>query len=260
MEIEIKKTVRAGNSSAVILPRAWLNKEVRVELVKKTNEKILRDVLEIIEKHMSYERIIGIYLSGSYARGEESGDSDVDVLVISDEVDMKEIREGLYSILIVSWGLLKWKLENDIFPVGPMIKEAIPLINGDYLKHLKETIYVTKKNIKWYLDTTEEKLDALKKHIENSYKIVDNRVIYTLVLRIRTIKMIQKLVKNQVYSKQELVKLINKVSGSKNAYKSYLGHKNGLNKSNVTSKKEAEKLYEYLKQEFVRVKGISYHT
>jgi len=30
MEIEIKKAIRAGNSSAVILPRAWLSKEVRV--------------------------------------------------------------------------------------------------------------------------------------------------------------------------------------------------------------------------------------
>ena len=29
MESKIKKTVKAGNSSAVILPRAWLNKNVR---------------------------------------------------------------------------------------------------------------------------------------------------------------------------------------------------------------------------------------
>ena len=38
MNMEIKKTVKAGNSSAVILPRAWLNQEVRVELVKKSQE------------------------------------------------------------------------------------------------------------------------------------------------------------------------------------------------------------------------------
>ena len=31
MEAQIKRAVKAGNSSAVILPRAWLNKEVRVE-------------------------------------------------------------------------------------------------------------------------------------------------------------------------------------------------------------------------------------
>ena len=36
MSVQIKKAVKAGNSSAVVLPRAWLNKEVKIELFKKT--------------------------------------------------------------------------------------------------------------------------------------------------------------------------------------------------------------------------------
>jgi antitoxin component of MazEF toxin-antitoxin module len=45
MEIQIKKAIKAGNSSAVILPRAWLNKDIRVELIKKTPEIILSEVI-----------------------------------------------------------------------------------------------------------------------------------------------------------------------------------------------------------------------
>ena len=72
MEIQLKRAVRAGNSSAVILPKAWLNQEVRVELVKKTPEIILSDVIEIAKKYIELSSIIGIYLTGSYARGEEA--------------------------------------------------------------------------------------------------------------------------------------------------------------------------------------------
>lgn len=52
MEFQIKKAIKAGNSSAVILPRDWLNQKVRIELVKKTPEVILSDVLEILREHI----------------------------------------------------------------------------------------------------------------------------------------------------------------------------------------------------------------
>ena|SRR3989338_929126 len=130
MDAEIKKTVRAGNSSAVILPRAWLDQEVRVELVKKTPEKILYETLSIASKHVALEEIIGIYLAGSYARGEEDRKSDIDILIITSDVDKEMIHEGIYNVLIVSDSLLKWKLENDILPIGPMLKEAVALLNS----------------------------------------------------------------------------------------------------------------------------------
>ena len=72
MEIQIKRAVKAGNSSAVILPRSWLNKDVRIELVKKTPETMLCEVINTVKGHIDLKEIIGIYLTGSYARGEEN--------------------------------------------------------------------------------------------------------------------------------------------------------------------------------------------
>jgi len=260
MEVQIKKAIRAGNSSAVILPRAWLNKEVRVELVKKTNEIILHDVLEISKKYIPLESITGVYLVGSYARGEESEDSDIDILVITDNIDKEMVSEGIYNILIASYQLINQKLEKNLFPVGQMLKEARPLINSDYLDSIK--IRVTKKNVKWYLDTTEEKLEIIKEYIENAKKAKDkkkkylgNKIAYTLVLRIKTLEIIKKLIQNKDYSKRDFIKLIKRISNSNNAYERYMASKNNLKEENGLAIDEAEKLYEYLKKDLERVRG-----
>ena len=256
MEIEIKKAIKAGNSSAVILPRAWLNREVRVELVKKTPEIILKDVLDISKKYMPPERIFGVYLVGSYARKEEGKDSDIDVLIISENVDKEIVNEGVYSILIVSLSLLKWKLKNNLLPLGPMINEAVPLINSVYLDIMRNQLSVTRRNVKWYIETTKDKIDAIENSIKDAKKTVDNRVAYTLVLRIRTLKLIQMLYSGRTYPKEELINLLIKISGSNNAYESYLAMKNNVKKKNLATKEEAEKLLKYLEKELENTKKL----
>ena len=254
MNIEIKKTVRAGNSSAVILPRAWLNQEVRVELVKKTTEKILYETLMIVSKHMNTKEIIGVYLVGSYARGEESKESDIDILVITHNTDKEMINEGIYNILIVSEKLLNWKLKSDLLPIGPMIIEAVPLINSSYLDSIKIT--TNKVNLKWHIDTTKDKVGLIRRALDSTRGKVANSVIYTLILRIRTLYTIRKLIDNGRYSKKEFVKLVDRVSGSDNAYQSYVSVKNDLDEDAVTTKDESQRLYDYLTKQLKDVIGL----
>ena len=251
MSIEIKKAVKAGNSSAIILPRAWLNQEVRAELIKKTPETILFDVINIVRRYIDLKEIVGIYLVGSYARGEESRESDIDVLIISSSIDKEMIYDGMYNILIVSKELLQQKLKQDLLPIGQMMREAKPLINSSYLNSIE--IKVNKKNIKWYLDTTKEKLELIKRILEKIKKRADNRTVYTLILRIRTVYIIQKLINNKEYSKKEFMKLIAKISGSANAYESYLSVKNNSGEPNKATKEEAERLYCYLEKQLDNV-------
>ena len=256
MEIQIKKTVKAGNSSAVILPRAWLNQEVRVELVKKTPEMILYDVLEIIKAHVDLKDIIGIYLVGSYARGEEDKDSDIDLLVITSNIDREIISENNYNILLVSSKLLNQKLRKDLLPVGQMIREAKPILNSVYLDSIEPKI--TRENIKWYLDTTESKLKIIKQVIDKTSNkkssCLSDRIAYTLILRIRTLHIIKKMIEKKSYSKNEFIKLINHISGGENAYKRYLAVKNNLSEKKGVSLGETEKLYCYLKNQLKEVK------
>ncbi len=243
MDIEIKKTVKAGNSSAVILPRAWLNQEVRVELIKKTPEKILYETLSIVRKHIDTKDIIGIYLTGSYARDEENEDSDIDILIITQNIDREIISEGVYNLLIISEELLKWKLENDLLPIGAMIKEAVPLINSAYLRLIK--VAPTIKNLKWYIDTTKDKLELIKNVLNLTKVKVDNRVVYSLVLRIRTLYTIKGLINDERYSKKEFVNIIVKNSNT-NAYNAYILVKNNKEEESLCTKEDAERLYHYL--------------
>jgi len=236
MEIQIKKTIKAGNSSAVVLPRAWLNKEVRVELIKKTPETILFDVINIVKKHINLKNIKGIYLTGSYARGEEDENSDIDVLVVTNDIDKEMIKEGIYNVLIISSELLKQKLDYDLFPVGQMIKEAEPLLNSNYLDSIE--VKVTKKNIKWYLNTTEEKLKIIKKVLDRTKnknkKNISDLVAYTLILR----------------------KIIKKISKGTNSYERYLAVKNNLKEKNGINIDEAQRLYGYLKNQQTKVRKL----
>ena len=247
MEVQIKKAVKAGNSSAVTLPRAWLNQEVRVELIKKTNNIILSETIDLLSRHLEIKNVIGIYLCGSYARGEEEKDSDIDVLIITDNIDKEIIKEGIYNFLVISQELLKQKLTSDLFPVGQMILEAKPLLNASYLNSLNVT--VTPRNIKWYLETTKEKLNLLGKVInltKDDKKYVSDSLTYTLILRIRTLEIIKKIINNEAYSKKDFLRLIKNISGMKNAYESYLAIKNDLSDESRTTLLEVKKLYEYL--------------
>ena len=58
---------------------------------------------------------------------------------------------------------------------------------------------------------------------------------------------------NKNYSKREFIKLINNISGEKNAYNSYLAVKNNLNEENKTTSEEIRKLYEYLSKQLIFV-------
>jgi len=258
MQIQIKKAIKAGNSSAVILPRTWLNKEVRVELVKKTPEIILSDVLDILKEHIPLKTIMGVYLTGSYARGEEEKGSDIDILVITDNIDKEMISEGVYNILIVSYQLVNQKLEENLFPIGPMLKEAKSLINEPLIENLD--IKVTKKNVKWYLNTTKEKSEAIEEYIgdakKKNKKNLGDKIAYTLVLRIKTLEIIKKLIQNKAYSKRKFRRLINKISGGATAYERYLACKNDQKEKNKLKINEAERLYEYLKRDLDKVKGM----
>ena len=254
MNTQIKKTIKAGNSSAVLLPKSWLNKEVKVELVKKTPEMILLDTLEILKDNVNLEEVMGIYLTGSYARNENDKNSDIDLIVITEDTD-KTIVDGMYSILLVSLHLLKQKLKSDIMPVGPMLLEAKSLMNKHLLSTL--TIKLTKENIKDYLETTKEKIDLLTQIIEKTKKsgkkYIDNSVVYTLVLRIRTLKIIEKLSHGDTYSKSDLIKILVKTSKGTNPYNSYLIIKNNEKGENKTTYEEAERLLEYLKKQLKNI-------
>ena len=96
----IKNTIRVGNSAGVLLPKEFLNTQVKIVLQPLNIDK---DVLNILIEEKMLKNVLGCYLTGSYARKEQTIESDVDILVITDKIN-KRIKKGKYEITCISRG------------------------------------------------------------------------------------------------------------------------------------------------------------
>src|SRR3989338_4196898 len=99
MQQIVRQTRELGTSAGVLLPRAWLNKEVVVTLKDLSKEQITRSVFEILLDRDLFGDVKGIYLTGSYARGDYDAGSDIDILVITGKTN-KLIKLGDCEIVL----------------------------------------------------------------------------------------------------------------------------------------------------------------
>src|SRR4030042_374431 len=102
----IKNTIRVGNSAGVLLPKEFLNTQVKIVLQPLNIEK---DVLNILLKGKILPNVLGVYLVGSYARSEQTIESDIDVLIITDSLNDR-IKNGKYDLMLVSKDLVNEKM------------------------------------------------------------------------------------------------------------------------------------------------------
>jgi len=243
----IKPTIRVGNSAGVLLPKEFLNTQVKIILQPLNIEK---DILDILLQEKILPKVLGVYLTGSYARNEQTIESDIDVLVITNDLNDR-IEKGKYNFMLVSKELVDEKMRKNIFPLIPMMIEAKPIINKELLsKYIKTPLTI--KNLKWHIDTTKSAMRVVEKSIEISKELEINESdasAYSLILRLRTIYLINCLRKNKLWVKKEFLNLIKKISGSLIAYEEYLKVKAGNQKiKDRLPIKEAERLMNYNKK------------
>jgi len=244
MKIEIiKPIIRVGNSAGVLVPKEWINGSARVELIVKPLN-IRKDILEILNPYL--EDIIGIYLIGSYARGEQIEKSDVDVLVITQKIS-KRIKKEKYDILLITKNEINYTLKNNALPLMPMLMEAKAIINEEYLKSIKNQ-KISRRNIKWNMDMIKSALNINKKLIElkkDYSEYVGDSVAYSLILNLRSLYIIKCIKKGQKWSTKGLLFPIKKITGSLEAYEGYLRVKNDEKTKETLPIGEAEKLLIY---------------
>jgi|SRR3989344_3044387 len=241
----IKSIVKVGNSAGVILPREWLNGTAKIELVEKPAN-IERDIFDILSPYLT--EVIGIYLSGSYARGEETRDSDIDVIVVTNSTN-KKIIQGKYHIILISQEKIEKRLEENIIPILPMLTEANPLLNSQLIEKYINT-KINKKNLGWYFEITRSSLAICKRFIDldrDEGKTSDS-IAYSLILNLRSSYIVDCLIKGRKWTTKDLKFLIKRVSGSLEAYKGYLRVKKKTNKQENLRIEEADQLYYFIIQ------------
>lgn len=238
MEMLIRRTRELGTSAGVLLPKSWLNKNVAVQVILPAKEEIAREVMRmLIEKNLASDAK-GVYLFGSYARGDPDFNSDIDILVLTNKTN-RIVKHENYEILLVSEENFSKRLSESLNFIS-FLKEAKTIFNDwliekyrhagrkfDVQKHLKETEKILKIN--------KESAVLCKKENEN----VPDGVIYSIVLRLRELYLIKCLFSNKEYSKDEFIK----IAGEK-AYNSYSLVKMGQKETDNSSPDEIMPLLE----------------
>jgi predicted nucleotidyltransferase len=251
MEV-IKSTIKLGNSAGVLLPREWLGSKVKV-ILEPLN--VNKDIIEILMQEDVLHEVLGAYLVGSYARNEQDIDSDVDVLVITNSLN-RRLKSGKYELIFLSEEELERQIKENALPIIPMLIEAKPVINKKLIDSSKEHS-LNLKNLKYHLETTESAMNFVSKDIvlaKKNYEKVSDASAYSLVLRLRTLYIIDCIKKNKLWSKKELIKTIKDVSGSNIAYERYIEAKRKNSKESLLKAEEAERLMLYINKKLGVIK------
>jgi len=232
METIVKHTREVGTSAGVLLPRSWLNKQVVVTLFEPSKEKIAQDILACLFKHDLNEEVKGIYLYGSYSRGDFDFNSDMDVLVITKQTD-KIINYDNYEILLVSESSFSKNLPTNLNYLS-ILREIKVIFNKELIEkyQLKKYKFNDKKALTEIGSVFKMNKDSIELSEENNLNVLDG-VIYSVILRLREMYLIKCLNSRKSYHKNDFLELV----GDK-VYSAYLRVKRNEKELNNISPNE----------------------
>lgn len=245
MESEIiKQTFKLGNSAGVLLPKEWKDKKVKIQLIEKS---ITDDILEILKEKDLLIHVIGIYLSGSYARGEESSSSDVDILIITDNID-KQLKIREYEIVFVSREKFEKNIKKSLY-LASLVNESKTILNNDFINNYKKAIIriSIKKNLEEIKSITrinETSIDIDQQLKQN----ISDETIYSIILRLRELYLIDCIADNKKCSNHEFIGKIKEITGSIEPYNAYLRIKNNKHSKKVITVEDSRKLIDFIKK------------
>jgi predicted nucleotidyltransferase len=246
----IKQAFKLGNSAGVLLPAEWKNRKVIVKLVDKS---IQEEIFEILNERNLLSNTLGIFLAGSYARNEETESSDIDILIITDNIN-KNLKIGKYEIILISKDKLYLQIKNNLYLVS-LINEAKPILNNDLLKSLKDmtTNVSLKKSIEDIKSILKTNQNIISMYEELDEKVIDG-TIYSLVLRLRELYLIECIKNNKTPTNKEFISIINKVA-TPESYNAYLRVKNDSKDKKIIPVNEAKSLLLETKKRLIRLEN-----
>jgi len=207
---EIKRIATpVGNGSHIIVPKEWEGYEIVLTRIIESDPK--KEILTILEPY--FENIIGVYIYGSYARKESRKGSDIDIMVITDKkISGIEVKKPFDITFLEEEKIDSLKKRNPVLFYS-FLFEAEPILNAGYLEQLrKKEIKVVKRYFMDYLEDSERVIKINKGFLEldqsSNVKFVDANLIYSLILRLRGMFIIDNLLKGEKFSNNSFLKIL----------------------------------------------------
>ena len=192
-----------GNSCHILLPKEYLGKKIKFLVETKTFQDIKSELIELLNPYL--EEIQGIYLYGSYARNEQSHDSDIDILVVTNNKLKIKAEVNNYSIISITQDELEKTLERNPILILPIIQESKAILNATLIEQYKK-YKLTKQNTQKFREESKKTLEIVKDGLNQDFEI--GSLVYSLILRIRGLLIISLSKKEKQYSKSELFKYL----------------------------------------------------
>ncbi len=195
---------------------------------------------EIIERLKSLP-VVGIYLYGSRSRGEIDKYSDLDLLIV---VENSEVREKIKKLFP--------DIDINIFS-EESLKKYLEL-NPSYIIALREAVTLYGKPVEMLdipdpdpvgmlaeLKQGKERVQKLRDFLDDVDEGITDLVVYVTILRVRQAFAIERLYYNKKFSKEEFLRLLDEIGIGRRYYEYYrLAREDRLN---ITlSREELEKL------------------
>lgn len=195
----IRQVTEIGNGAHIYTPREWIGEEVSVIRIPKKDPK--QEIIRVLYPHL--DKIIAVFLFGSYARNEQEKGSDMDIFVISNK--KFKVKANNIDLIIIPED--KIEIAKKINPIlfYSMLNEAKQIINPSYLEKLREE-KINFGYFKEFIEDTRKSISSNKEIIEMDKKLknkdMSESVIYSLILRLRGVFIINLLLRNKIYSKK----------------------------------------------------------
>ncbi len=197
----ITKTVkRYGNSGGVYLPADWIGGTARVELVEEPADP-RKDLVKMPLNH-----IISVIAYGSYARGEMTPDSDIDLIVVVDDISKAKISTELkkkYDLQVRTPERIKNSMLRDPIFHKSIKDGSVALINPEFLESLKNNVKPEINGINTCIDLAESAIGIARTIAENSDD--PTGMLYSVVLHMKEMLILECLFSSQKYSTRLLM-------------------------------------------------------
>lgn len=188
----IREVTPIGNGAHIFAPKEWVGE--KIVLVRTPKLPLKKRILKILEPYL--ENILGIYIYGSHARGEQKQDSDIDVLVISSKIFKIKVKG--FEIIVLEKQKIKEAIKIAPVLIYSALAEAKPIINSELLAELKKNFSPKAGDFKEYIKET-----------KNITKINEEFFSpYSIILRLRGIYIIEKLLSKKECSYEDFKKWV----------------------------------------------------
>ena len=248
----IRSVTEIGNGAHIFAPKEWLGEEVVIIRTPRKDPK--EEIFKIIYPYL--DKITAVFLFGSYVRNEQEKGSDMDFFVISNE--KFKIKAKNMDVIIVPEDKIEVAKKLNPILFYSMLQEAKQIINPSYLEKLKQE-KIKFNYFKDFLKDTKSSIKSSEEIMEMDRKLKNQEasksVIYSLILRLRGVFIINLLLNKKKYSKKSFRKWIIKNSSGNydKIYKIYRAVRDDKKVDEKVSMKEAESLLCFLIKETEKI-------